>query len=285
MLQLVRSPKSLGVTAPFVRFASKKSGGKKAAEAPKVDQRQLAAQREREQKRMQLKRDNQRAINRLRDEAKRSLELPNAMDIQTAMKYIRAAEVGRPAHATTLTLCMRIVSEKGAAKLSGTCRLPKPLDEEIICVVTNDNALAEEARKAGASIVGGDDLITAIAEGREPAFDRMYATPEVMSRLTTVARILGPRGLMPNAKRGTVTSEIGAAISAARGEMSFKQSDTMLLLPIGRASFTDAEIVHNILTATNRVRELLAQSQAAKSGYIGRALLTSTSSPSIAIEV
>ncbi|PRT53487.1 54S ribosomal protein L1, mitochondrial [Wickerhamiella sorbophila] len=283
MLSIVRTPTRVAAQ-PFVRFASKKAG-KKTAEAPKVDQRQVAAQREREQKRLQQKRDSQRAINSLRDEAKRSLQLPHSMDIQTALRYIRAAEVGRPAHATTLTLCMRIVAEKGAAKLAGTCRLPKPLDEEIIAVVTNDSALAEEARQAGASVVGGDDLITAIQEGREPAFDRLYATPEIMSRLGQVARILGPRGLMPNAKRGTVTSEIGAAISAARGEMSFKQSETMLLLPIGRASFTDAEIVRNILTATNRVRELLAQSQASKTGYIGRTLLTSTSSPSIVIEV
>lgn len=264
-------------------FATKKAASK--AEAPKADMRQLAAQREREHKRQQIKRENARVLLRLKDEARAFQNLPHTMDISDALRYIRAAEVGRPAHATTLTLDMRIVADRGVSKVTGALRLPKPLDEERICVVTNNSEFAEEARKAGAALVGSDNIINAIREGGPIDFDRMYATPDIMSRVTQIARILGPRGLMPNVKRGTVTTNIYDAIIAARGEMTFKQVEDSLTLPVARASFTDAEVVRNILCVIDTVRDLLANAQSARKGSIGRTLLTSTASPSISIIV
>lgn len=265
------------------RFATKKAAAK--TEAPKADMRQLAAQREREQKRQHIKRENARALLRLKDEAREFQNLPHTLDITDALRYIRAAEVGRPAHATTLTVNMRIVADRGVPKVTGACRLPKPLDEERICVVTNNTEHAEEARRAGAAMVGSDNIINAIREGGPINFDRMYATPDIMSRVTQIARILGPRGLMPNVKRGTVTTNIYDAIVAARGEMTFKQVEDSLNIPVARASFTDAEVVRNVLCVTDTVRSLLANVQSAKKGTIGRTLLSSTESPSIAIIV
>lgn len=263
----------------WVRFASKK------AEAPKVDQKQVALQREREQKRLQQKRESAKFVSRLRDEARVSLQLPHTMDVAEALRYIRAAEVGRPAHATTISLEMRIVADRGVPKINGTCRLPRPLDEERICVLTGSSELAEQARKAGASLVGSDNIINQIKETGETPFDRVYATPDVMSRVNQIARILGPKGLMPNVKRGTVTNDIFDAVQAARGEMSFKQHDTLLRIPVARASYPDTDIVRNILTVTNSVREMLEGVTSAKKGQIGRTLLTSTASPSIPIQV
>lgn len=268
---------------PIMTRLASKTSSKEAV--PRADQRQLALQREREQKRLEIKRESQRAVFKLQEEARVFKNLPHTMEITSAMRYIRAAEVGRPAHATTVSLNMRIVADRGVPKIIGTCRLPHPLDEERICVVTGDHVLAEQARKAGATIVGGDNIINSIKEGGPIEFDKMYATPDMMSRVNQIARILGPRGLMPNVKRGTVTNDIYNVIQAARGEMSFKQVDTLLSMPVGRASFSDTEIVRNIIEATNKVREILNSSPSAKKGYIGRTLITSAASPSIAIVV
>lgn len=260
--------------------------------APKVDQRQLVQQREREQKRLQFKREAALAYEKLRTEARLFREMPNTMDVPTAMRYIRAAEVGEPAHAATVSLQIRIVAERGVQKVNGALRLPHGLKEERICVITSEPELAEQARRAGAAVVGSDDIIAKIRDestNSGPAFlstiDRIYATPEMMSRISQVARILGPKGLMPNAKRGTVISQVYDTIMNAKGETTYKQVNDMLIFPIARASFSDSQVVSNILTAVNTIRAQLQSVPSAKKGQLGKTLLASTRSPSIAIVV
>lgn len=254
--------------------------------APKVDQRQLVLQREREQKRIQLKREAAMAYEKLRTEARVYKSLPITMDVSQALKYVRAAEVGRSAHSASISLQMRIVAEKGVPKVTGAVRLPYGLKEEKICVLTSDAALAEQARKAGADMVGSDEIIALIRENSEKFdADRVYATPDMVSRVNQVARILGPRGLMPTTKRGTVITEVFETITAARGETTFKQANDMIIMPIARASFSDTETVRNILAAVNSVRDRLASVQSTKKGSIGRTTLVSTNSPNISIVV
>lgn len=254
--------------------------------APKVDQRQLVLQREREQKRLQLKREENMVHEKLKNEARIYKSLPITMEVCQALRYVRAAEVGRTAHASTISLQMRIVAEKGVPKVTGAVRLPHRLKEEKICVLTSDSALAEQARRAGANMVGSDEIIALIREHPEK-FDaeRVYATPDMVSRVNQVARILGPRGLMPSARRGTLVSEIFETVTAARGETTFKQANDMIIMPVARASFSDTEAVRNILAAVNSVRERLSSVQSAKKGSIGRTTLVSTNSPNISIIV
>jgi len=257
-----------------------------AKDAPKVDQKQLAQQREREQKRMQVKREIAMGFEKLKTEARVFKELPNTMDVPHAMRYIRAAEVGRPAHAATISLQMRIVAEKGVPRINGAVRLPMGLKEERICVLTSETELADQARRAGAALVGSEDIIAMIRDTPDQFnVDRVYATPEMVTRVNQVARILGPKGLMPTAKRGTVISNVYDTIMAAKGETTFKQVNDMLTLPIARASFTDTEVVSNTLVAVNAIRNLLNAVQSAKKGTIGRTTLSSTNSPSISIVV
>lgn len=251
-----------------------------------MDQKQLAQQREREQKRMQLKREIALSFEKLKTEARTFKLLPNTMDVPRAMRYIRAAEVGRPAHATTISLQMRIVAERGVPKINGAIRLPLGLKEEKICVLTSVSELAEQARQAGAAVVGSEDIIALIRDTPDQfKVDRVYATPDMVTRVAQVARILGPRGLMPTAKRGTVISNVYDTIMAAKGETTFKQVNDMLTLPIARASFSDTEVVNNALVAVNAIRQMLNGVQSAKKGTIGRTTLYSTNSPSIPIVV
>lgn len=256
--------------------------------APKVDQRQLVQQREREQKRVQFKRETAIAFEKLRTEARQFREMPHTMDVPSAMRYIRAAEVGEPAHAATVSLQIRIVAERGVQRITGALRLPHGLKEERLCVITSDSELADQARKAGASIVGSDELIAKIRDDSAnflAQLDRIYATPEMMSRISQVARILGPKGLMPNAKRGTVITQVYDTIVQAKGETTYKQVNDMLILPVARASFSDAQVVSNILASVNAIRGQLQAVPSAKKGQLGKTLLSSTRSPSIAIVV
>lgn len=264
----------------LIRYASKKPEKK----PDKVNQKQLALQREKNALRAKKEREEIRKANQLKIEARHAAASPLHMDIDTALRYLRAVEVGRSPHATTLALNLRIVAEKGSTPIIGTCKLPKPLDEERLAVFTNNSQLAEEARRAGAHFVGSDKLIEDVRKGIIN-FDRAYATPDMESRLAPLGRILGPKGLMPSAKRGTVTADIYNTIINAKGEMSFKQDGTILHLPVGRINFTNYEIVRNIVAVTDTVRALMVKANEKKPPTFGRCILTSGRGPAIYIDV
>lgn len=279
-----------------VRHGSKKKRNEKQAQqaattkasgASGASAKQLAQQREKVQLRMKQKRAETKREMKLRQESVKMPKMPNFMPIDLAMQYLRAAEVGRSAHSSTVSVYMRVVGEKGAHPVNGKCRLPHKLDDERIAVFTNSSEQAAEARRAGAVEVGGDDLIQKVKQG-EINFDRAYATPDIVSRLNQqVARILGPKGLMPSAKRGTVTQDVFTTLQNASGEMTFKQDGTVLAVPVGRASFTNLQIVENIVTVVDAVRKDMADSEqtSRKSSHIGIARISSTTGPSIVIRV
>lgn len=274
-----------GVRIPaLVRFASKASSS--SGDTSKADAKQLAAQRERAAKRESAKRAEARKVARMKDIAREAFKSPLCLDIETALRYLRAAEVGKPAKSTTITVNLGVVAEKGAALLQGTYRLARPLDEQRIAVFTTDREVEAAAKQAGASIVGSDDLIAKIRDGIIE-FDRAYATPDMMGRLNTVARTLGPLGLMPSAKRGTVVpgQQIAEVISAAAGETVFKQKNSVLSLPVGRADFSDAEIIRNIITVTDAVRANIASMDSKKAPSLGLTTLTSTTGPAIVVQL
>lgn len=271
---------------PLVSFTGiqVRTAAKKSSVTPKAAQKQVAAQRIKNQLRLKKDREELRKANLLKVEAKHAERSPLFMDIDTALRYLRAAEVGRSPHATTIALNLRIVAEKGSTPIIGTCKLPRPLDEERVAVLTTDPAKAAEAREAGAHIVGSDKLLEDIRNGILN-FDKAFATPEMMGRLGPLGRILGPKGLMPSAKRGTVTTEIYDAIINAKGEMSFKQEGTILQLPVGRIDFTDYEIIRNIVAVTDVVKKLMVKANEKKPPTMGRCIITSGFGPSIYINV
>jgi large subunit ribosomal protein L1 len=277
----IRRPLAPSISLATIQVRTAK---KSASESPKAAQRQLAIQRHKNQLRLKKERDELRKANQLKVEARHAAQSPLFMDIDTALRYLRAAEVGRSPHATTIALNLRIVAEKGSTPIIGTCKLPKPLDEERIAVLTTDPAKAQEARDAGAHVVGSDKVLEDIRNGILN-FDKAYATPEMMGRLAPLGRILGPKGLMPSAKRGTVTTEIYETIINAKGEMSFKQEGTILQLPVGRVNFTNYEIIRNIVAVTNVVRDLMMKANEKKPPIMGRCIITSGLGPAIYINV
>ena len=144
----------------------------------------------------------------------------------------------------TIDICMNlnIDPKNGEQNVRGTIKLPKGLGKKVIvCVFAKDDK-QQEAKDAGADIVGGDELIEKV-EGGFTDFDRCISTPDMMSKVGKLGKVLGPRSLMPNPKLGSVTSDLKKAVEDAKaGEIEYKNSDTLVQAGIGKSSFDKEEI-------------------------------------------
>lgn len=210
---------------------------------------------------------------------------PLYADLPTALRYLRAAEVGRSNEASTITVTSQIVAEKGTQPLQGAIRFPKPLKDIQILVFTSDAEQAQIAKDNGAALVGGAELIEQIKEGTVAlgGFNKAFATPELIGSLAPLARSLGPKGLMPNAKKGTVTSDLETALSQSLGTMPFKQKSNLLSIAIGRASFSDSEIIKNVIAASQAVKSAATTVKSKKPPIIGETTISSTNGPGFVI--
>ncbi|TME14142.1 MAG: 50S ribosomal protein L1 [Chloroflexi bacterium] len=162
--------------------------------------------------------------------------------------------------------------------------LPRGTGKNVRVVVFAQGDKAREATEAGADIVGGDDLVKRITEGWTD-FDATVATPDLMSKVGPLGRILGPRGLMPNPKSGTVTFDVGRAVKELKGGRIEFRTDKFGIVhaPIGKASF-DADALYENFTA---LLEALVKNKpaAAKGQYLKTIYLASTMGPPVPVDV
>ncbi|MEV8323280.1 50S ribosomal protein L1 [Kitasatospora sp. NPDC056731] len=151
----------------------------------------------------------------------------------------------------------------------------------VLVFATGDRA--EAARAAGADIVGSDELINEVAKGRLD-FDAVVATPDLMGKVGRLGRVLGPRGLMPNPKTGTVTPDVAKAVNDIKGgKIEFRvDKHSNLHFIIGKASFTDEQLVENYAAALDEV--LRAKPSAAKGRYIKKTAISTTIGPGILVD-
>jgi large subunit ribosomal protein L1 len=166
----------------------------------------------------------------------------------------------------------------------GVASLPAGTGKTLKVLVFAQGDRAAEARAAGADFVGLDDLIKEI-EGGWLDFDIAVATPDVMGKVGRLGKRLGPRGLMPNPKTGTVTMDVGKALNEIKaGRVEFRVDKTGLLhVPIGKLSFTDDQLMQNLTATVNEI--LRAKPSGAKGQYIRSVVLCSTMSPSIRLDI
>jgi large subunit ribosomal protein L1 len=172
---------------------------------------------------------------------------------------------------------------KADQMVRGTVNLPNGTGKTARVAVFAVGDKAEEASAAGADIVGSDDLIEKI-QGGFLGFDAAIATPDQMAKVGRVARILGPRGLMPNPKTGTVTPDIAKAVSDIKGgKINFRiDKQANLHLVIGKASFDDIKLVQNYGAALDEV--LRAKPTASKGRYLKKVTMTTTTGPGIPVD-
>ncbi|MEU9252908.1 MULTISPECIES: 50S ribosomal protein L1 [unclassified Streptomyces] len=174
---------------------------------------------------------------------------------------------------------------KADQMVRGTVNLPHGTGKtaRVLVFATGDRAAAAEA--AGADIVGDDELINEIAKGnRLNEFDAVVATPDLMGKVGRLGRVLGPRGLMPNPKTGTVTMDVAKAVTEIKGgKIEFRvDKHSNLHFIIGKVSFSDDKLVENYGAALDEILRL--KPSAAKGRYIKKAALSTTMGPGIQLD-
>ena len=164
----------------------------------------------------------------------------------------------------------------------GVCNLPNGTGRSARVAVFAKDAKADEARAAGADIVGAQDLVDQIQAG-EMNFDRVIATPDMMPLVGRVARVLGPKGMMPNPKVGTVTMDVTKAVSDAKGgAVEFRvEKAGVIHAGVGKASFTEAKLAENVTAFLSAIQK--ARPTGAKGVFVKKISLSSTMSPSVRI--
>jgi len=166
----------------------------------------------------------------------------------------------------------------------GTTILPNGTGKSVRVAVFAKGEKAEEAKKAGADIVGDDDLVD-VVKGGKVDFDRCIATPDMMAKVGTLGRVLGPKGIMPNPKVGTVTMDIAAAVKAAKGgQVEYKvEKNGIIHVGVGKSSFDEKLLRENILTVLKAV--ISAKPSGAKGTYLKKITTSSTMGLGIKIDV
>jgi large subunit ribosomal protein L1 len=168
-------------------------------------------------------------------------------------------------------------------QLRGTIALPNGVGKDVKIAVFAQGPKVAEAEAAGADVVGGDDLAKRIEDGFDD-FDVAIATPDMMSVVGRLGRILGPSGKMPNPKVGTVTMDVGKAVEESKsGKVEYRTDRTAIVhLVIGKASFEDAQLLENYAAV---VEELVrAKPAAAKGRYLRSITITSTMGPGVKVD-
>jgi large subunit ribosomal protein L1 len=166
----------------------------------------------------------------------------------------------------------------------GVVNLPHGTGKSVRVAVFAKDDKAEEAKKAGADIVGAEDLAEQIQNGQMD-FDRVIATPDMMGVVGRLGKVLGPRGLMPNPKLGTVTADVAQAIKDAKGgQVEFRVEKAGLIhAGVGKASFSEEALVENVRAFTDAVMK--AKPSGAKGTYVKKVSVTSTMGPGIKLDV
>ena len=185
----------------------------------------------------------------------------------------------------TIDICMNlnIDSKNGEQNVRGTIKLPKGLGKKVIVCVFAKEDKQQEAKDAGADIVGGDELIEKV-EGGFTDFDRCISTPDMMSKVGKLGKVLGPRSLMPNPKLGSVTNDLKKAVEDAKaGEIEYKNSDTLVQAGIGKSSFEKEEIKNNIIYFVEKISK--DRPSGIKGDFIKRIFISPTMGPGINVDL
>ena len=184
----------------------------------------------------------------------------------------------------TLSFHLGVDPRKSDQMVRGSVSLPHGTGRNVRVVVFAQGAAAEAAIAAGAEHVGYEDLIKRVQDGFTD-FDSAIATPDAMAEVRKIARVLGPRGLMPNPKTGTVTTDVKQAIEETKaGKVEFRVDKTGVIhAPLGKVSFSDEKLIGNATTLIQAV--IKAKPAAAKGKYVRSVTLCSTMSPGVPLDV
>jgi large subunit ribosomal protein L1 len=216
--------------------------------------------------------------------AEAKIDRTKAYGLEEALALVRHGATAKFDETLEVALNLGVDPRHADQMVRGTVDLPHGTGKSMRVAVFARGDKAEEARAAGADVVGAEDLAEAIQAG-EINFERCIATPDMMPVVGRLGRILGPRGLMPNPKLGTVTPNVGQAVRSAKaGQVQFRVEKAGLVHGgVGKVSFADGQLVENIKAFVEAVNR--AKPSGAKGTYLKRAAISSTMGPGVHVEV
>lgn len=205
-------------------------------------------------------------------------------EIADAVKLVKGNATAKFDETIELAVNLGVDPRHADQMVRGTVALPHGTGRSLRVAVFAKGDKADEARAAGADLVGDDDLAEQIQKG-EVEFDRCIATPDMMAVVGRLGKVLGPRGLMPNPKLGTVTPDVTAAVNAAKaGQIEFRVEKAGIVhAGVGKASFTEDAIAENVSAVIDAL--IKARPSGAKGTYMRRASLSSTMGPGVRLNI
>ncbi|MES2706670.1 MAG: 50S ribosomal protein L1 [Verrucomicrobiota bacterium] len=215
--------------------------------------------------------------------AAKQVDATKSHSFDEAMELLKKLPAPKFDQSVTVSMHMGVDPKKGEQMIRSTCSLPHGTGKKVTVLVFAQGAAAQAARDAGADFVGYEDLVQKV-QGGFLEFDYAVATPDCMTEVRKLARLLGPRGLMPNPKTNTVTEDPAATIKALKaGRVNFKlDKNGNISLPVGKISFNVSQLAENAVAAIDAVQR--AKPATARGRYIESIFVTATMSPSLAID-
>jgi large subunit ribosomal protein L1 len=205
-------------------------------------------------------------------------------DAAAAVKLVKERAKAKFDETVEVSVNLNVDPRKSEQNVRGTVQLPNGTGKTLRVAVFAKGERAKEAEAAGADIVGADDLAEKINAG-QIEFDRCIATPDMMAVVGRLGKVLGPRGLMPNPKLGTVTTNVAEAVKAAKGgQVEYRTEKAGIVQAgVGKASFTEEALVENIKAFVGAVSR--ARPAGVKGAFIKRVSVSTTMGPGLKLEI
>ena len=216
------------------------------------------------------------------NKASEGVDVNKAYAVEEAVKLVKSRATAKFDETIELAINLGVDPRHADQMVRGVVSLPNGTGRSLRVAVFAKGAKAEEAKKAGADIVGAEELAEAVGKG-EVDFERCIATPDMMGLVGRLGKVLGPRGLMPNPKVGTVTMDVVQAIKDAKGgAVEFRvEKAGVVQAGVGKASFTEDAIVQNVKTFVDSVMK--ARPTGAKGVYMKKISISSTMGPGVKV--
>jgi len=212
------------------------------------------------------------------------LDVAKSYTVEEAVKLVKARATAKFDETIELSLNLGVDPRHADQMVRGVVSLPSGTGRSLRVAVFAKGAKAEEAKKAGADVVGAEDLFEIVNKGTLD-FDRCIATPDMMGLVGRLGKVLGPRGMMPNPKVGTVTMDITAAVKAAKGgAVEFRvEKSGIVQAGIGKASFTEEQIAGNIRAFVDAVNK--QKPSGSKGTFLKKVSISSTMGPGFKLDI
>ena len=216
--------------------------------------------------------------------SREGIERTKLYPIDQAVKLVRERAKAKFDETVEIAMNLGVDPKHADQMVRGVVNLPNGTGRTLKVAVFARGPKADEAKAAGADIVGADELVNEVMGGKIE-FDRCIATPDMMGLVGRLGKVLGPRGLMPNPRVGTVTMDVAGAVKASKGgAVEFRVEKAGIVQgTVGKASFDDAKLVENIKAFVDAVSK--AKPTGAKGNYIQRVAISSTMGPGVKVEL